>query len=374
MILHVIRAIFVLAVLAIAIGYATTSDVLQPPEPDATGEIPGLNPVTKVTLIIIIPALLAAAMIMADTLIQNKSLSSISGLFFGVVAGVFLAWLLGKLVLLGAGVFQPGLGAEELAKRPLIQVIRLLVGACAIFLCVSFIMQTKDDFRFVIPYLEFSKQTKGPHAMLLDTSVIIDGRIADICDTRIIESPLVVPRFVLEELQNIADSGDKLKRNRGRRGLDMLNRLRSNEKIDVRLVDARVGPVEEASEVDHKLVAFAQHIDARIVTNDYNLNKVAQLRGVEVININDLANALKPVVLPGETLAVKIIKPGEEVGQGIGYLDDGTMVVVEHGRDYIGQEMPLVVTSTLQTSAGRMIFGRPESDRTHPGPTRPRKT
>ena len=173
---------------------------------------------------------------------------------------------------------------------------------------------------------------------------------------------------MLEELQEIADSGDKLKRNRGRRGLDMLNRLRSNDKIDITLMDARTRSVEEATEVDHKLVAFAQHLNGRIVTNDYNLNKVAQLRGVEVLNINDLANALKPVVLPGETIVVKIIKPGEEAGQGIGYLDDGTMVVAEQGRDHIGRELSLVVTSTLQTSAGRMIFGRPGGDKEHPGP------
>ena len=431
MILLIIRLVFVLAVLAIAFGYATTDEVL------ARGE--WFSPTTKVTLVILIPFMLALGMILADTVIHNKSLTSISGLFFGLVAGVVLAYVLGLVVDLVASVFiqadgtrtkivagaedapapdggaashirvtplpdgsvditvgdpRPGAtsqptgwpvrrrraAADDVARGggqsvpALVAMIKLLVGACAIFLCVSFVMQTKDDFRFVIPYLEFAKETKGQHPFLLDTSVIIDGRIADIADTRILESPLVVPRFVLEELQDIADSSDKLKRNRGRRGLDMLNRLQSNDKIDVRLVEARVGPVEEVSEVDHKLVAFAQYLNGRIVTNDYNLNKVAQLRGVEVININDLANALKPVVLPGEVMTIKIIKPGEEMGQGIGYLDDGTMVVAEQGRDYIGREMSLVVTSTLQTSAGRMIFGRPASDEDHPGPTRERTT
>jgi len=167
-----------------------------------------------------------------------------------------------------------------------------------------------------------------------------------------------VPRFILAELQAIADSSDKLKRNRGRRGLDILNRLQASDKTDIQILDAHVSRVEDAGDVDAKLVALAEHLDGRVVTNDYNLNKVAQLRGVDVININDLANALKPIVLPGETLRVKVIKPGEEAGQGVGYLEDGTMVVAEQARDAIGQEITIVVTSILQTSAGRMIFGR----------------
>jgi uncharacterized protein YacL len=204
--------------------------------------------------------------------------------------------------------------------------------------------------------------------------VIIDGRIADIAETRILTSPIIVPRFVLEELQEIADSPDRLKRNRGRRGLDMLNRLQSNDKIEIRMSEARLAAVEEVKEVDQKLVAYAQHLDARIVTNDFNLNKIAQLRGVEVININELAGAVKPVFLPGETLSVRIIKPGEEVGQGVGYLDDGTMVVAEQGKDHVGREMTITVTSVLQTSAGRMIFGRPAGEGDAAGPPRPRRT
>jgi uncharacterized protein YacL len=236
--------------------------------------------------------------------------------------------------------------------------LKAFLGASAVYLCVSFILQTKDDFRFVIPYVEFSKQTKGARPILLDTSVIIDGRIADIAETRILESEILVPRFILSELQAISDSEDKLKRNRGRRGLDILNKLRTNPKVAIRLPDAQVAEVEAAPDVDAKLVALAKHLDGRIVTNDYNLNKVAQLRGVDVININDLANALKPVVLPGEGMTIKIIKPGEESGQGVGYLEDGTMVVAEGGREHIGQEITISVTSVLQTSAGRMIFGR----------------
>ncbi|KKK48461.1 hypothetical protein LCGC14_3144880, partial [marine sediment metagenome] len=263
-----------------------------------------------------------------------------------------------------------GLGIAILGAAGLVAMIKLLVGACTVYVCVSLVLQTKDDFRFIIPYVEFAKEQRGVSPLLLDTSVIIDGRIADIADTCIIESEMIVPRFVLEEIQDIADSSDKLKRNRGRRGLDILNRLQSNEKLRIRLLDVHIRSVEEVKGVDQKLVALGEHMSARVVTNDYNLNKIAKLRGVVVLNINDLANALKPVFLPGEPMTVKIIKPGEEMGQGVGYLDDGTMVVAEQGRDYVGRDMAIIVTSVLQTSAGRMIFGRPEGA----APTRPRRT
>jgi uncharacterized protein YacL len=226
------------------------------------------------------------------------------------------------------------------------------------YICVSTLVQTKDDFRFIIPYVEFSKQVKGGRPLVLDTSVIIDGRIADICDTKIIDTQLIVPRFVLQELQNIADSADKLKRNRGRRGMDMLKRMQNNPKVDLKIHEGTSPELRDVDEVDQRLVILAKSLGARVVTNDYNLNKVAQLQGVEVINLNELANAMKSVALPGENLTVRLIKPGDQIGQGIGYLDDGTMVVAEQGRSHIGQEVAITVTSILQTPAGRMIFGR----------------
>ncbi|MFC4778073.1 PIN/TRAM domain-containing protein [Paenibacillus sp. GCM10023252] len=192
---------------------------------------------------------------------------------------------------------------------------------------------------------------------ILDTSVIIDGRIADICKTGFIEGTLVIPEFVLEELQHIADSSDLLKRNRGRRGLDILNKIQ--KELDVRVLIYE-GDFEEISEVDSKLVKLAKALHGKVVTNDFNLNKVCELQGVSVLNINDLANAVKPVVLPGEEIVVQVIKDGKEHGQGVAYLDDGTMIVVEGGRDYIGTTMEVLVTSVLQTSAGRMIFAKPK--------------
>jgi uncharacterized protein YacL len=198
---------------------------------------------------------------------------------------------------------------------------------------------------------------------VLDTSVIIDGRIADLCETRLIETKLIIPRFVLNELQAVADSSDKLKRNRGRRGLDILKRIQGNNKVDVLIHEGTFGDVKpgEKMRVDERLVLFTKAIGGRVVTNDFNLNKIAQLQGVDVINLNEIANSLKTVALPGEYLILKVVKAGDQPGQGIGYLDDGTMVVIEQGRGSIGTEVSLVVTSVLQTPAGRMIFGRIEA-------------
>jgi uncharacterized protein YacL len=189
--------------------------------------------------------------------------------------------------------------------------------------------------------------------VLLDTSVIIDGRIADVAQTGFIEGTMLVPRFILNELQHIADSPDSLRRNRGRRGLDMLNKLQKNSKTPIEITDM---DAEKVDEVDSKLIWLAKKLHCPVITNDYNLNRVAELQGVKVLNINELANAVKAIVLPGETIKVRIIQEGKELGQGVGYLDDGTMVVVENGRKYINSTMQVTVTRVLQTVAGRMIF------------------
>lgn len=202
------------------------------------------------------------------------------------------------------------------------------------------------------------KEQELKNYKLLDTSVIIDGRIADLCETGFVEGTLLIPVFVLEELQHIADSSDPLKRVRGRRGLDILAKIRSESKkrkVEVTNVD-----YEDIAEVDSKLVRLAQETGGKIITNDFNLNKVAQLRGVEVLNINELANAIKPIVIPGETMTISVVKSGKEQGQGVAYLDDGTMIVVENGYRHIGETIEAEVTSALQTAAGRMIFARPK--------------
>lgn len=218
----------------------------------------------------------------------------------------------------------------------------------------------KDDVEKPDRVDERSNQTDK--TKLLDTSVIIDGRIADLCETGFIEGTLIVPHFILQELQHISDSSEGLKRARGRRGLDVLNVLQKMETLHVKLVEDDFPHVKE---VDTKLIELAKQMDGKVLTNDFNLNKVAGIQGVEVLNINDLCNALKPVVLPGEIIRVFVLKEGKEAGQGVAYLDDGTMVVVDHAKSCIGKNAEVVVTSVLQTSAGRMIFTRlkEESDR-----------
>lgn len=394
MFLHVLRAFFVLAVVAVSWSY-----IAADPTPDGVLQVLQYNK----PLVLIGVIVLALIVIALDIFIGQKSLLAISSLFFGIVVGMVMSFGISVIIDLVVQSYAPDLRNPVFADVPtekispyttadgeiktrttvvqesqvigyrdhaVISTLKLIVGVACCYLAISFIIQTKDDVRFVIPYVEFAKQTKGNRPMLLDTSVIIDGRIADICDTRIVESELIVPRFVLQELQLIADSSDRLKRNRGRRGLDILNRMQLNENTDVRIMDVHFERKDSGRGVDELLVELAMKIGGRVVTNDYNLNKIAQLRGVTVINVNDLANALKPVFLPGEQMQVRIIRPGEEAGQGVGYLEDGTMVVAEGGRNHIGNNVTIAVTSALQTSAGRMIFGKVEGMPDTRGPRR----
>jgi uncharacterized protein YacL len=226
---------------------------------------------------------------------------------------------------------------------------------CAYLGISLFLTRGREITGFVQGRLGHSEQT-GPSPILVDTSSIIDGRILDLAQTGFLRGTLLVPRFVLIELQHVADSPDPLKRNRGRRGLEILNRLQKESTAPVEISDA---DARDIPDVDSKLVKLGRQMDCPIITNDFNLNRVAELQGVTVLNINELANALKPVVLPGEEMAVRIIQEGKEYNQGVGYLDDGTMIVVENGRVHLHQEIDIVVTRVLQTVAGRMIFGQP---------------
>jgi len=296
---------------------------------------------------------LAAVVVALDVLFPKKPIEMISAVYFGLLVGMFLTYVL-MLMLTPLLPNEQEVGHWAVILR---RSVPLMIGLAFCYLCISLLIQTKDDFRFIIPYVEFSKEVKGLKPYVLDTSVVIDGRIADLVETNVLDNQLIMPRFVLGELQSVADSSDKLRRARGRRGLDILNRLRNNDTVDLKIYDREL-PEMDGQPVDMKLVLLAKHLEGKIVTGDYNLNKVARLHNVAVINLNDIANSLKPVFLPGESLAVRIVKPGEEVGQGVGYLDDGTMIVVEGGREHIGKEVKVNVTSVLQTSAGRMIFGK----------------
>ncbi len=363
MLLHVLRGLFILALVGVTMVFLSQEQA----------QIGGIRLFSEhKDLVLLFCIGISLVIIAVDIFIPRKTLSAISGLFFGLIVGMVVAFGLSLIVDLMVEAFFPSfseiptregaatVGLSLVKGVPIVSAIKLSIGVICCYVSCSFILQTKDDVRFVIPYVEFSKQAKGSRPLILDTSVVIDGRIADITETGIIEAEIIIPRFVLQELQAIADSQDKLKRNRGRRGLDVLNKLQATTMADIRILETQEYK-GKGMNVDERLVDLAKEINGRLVTNDYNLNKVAQVRKVRVININDLSGALRPVYLQGERFTIKIIKAGEGAGQGVGYLDDGTMVVVEGARDHVGKLLGVHVTNVLQNSAGRMIFGRFET-------------
>lgn len=276
---------------------------------------------------------------------RKVSVRGLSSSVFGLILGLIMAKLVTDAI---------SLAPIPNVSLPLIRFILTLIF-CYLGMVIG--LRGKDEFNIIIPYVRLRRQDQTGELVLLDTSVIIDGRIIDICKTKFLEGKMVVPRFVLKELQQIADSTDPIKRQRGRRGLDILHTIQKSEGVDITLHEEEF---PETPEVDAKLVKLAKLLEAKILTVDFNLNRVASIQGVKVLNINELANALKPVVFPGEEMRLRLLKEGKEHNQGVGYLDDGTMVVVEEARRLIGQEVKVVVTSVLQTQAGRMIFTKLE--------------
>ena len=287
-------------------------------------------------------------LVMFEALLHRVGRVSVRG-FSAAVFGLLFGLIMAKLVS----------DAIALAKLDAgtMSTIRLVLTWAFAYIGMVVALRGRDEFNIIIPYVRLSRQDRNEDLLIVDTSAIIDGRITDLCKTRFLEGHLIVPRFILRELQAIADSSDPMKRQRGRRGLDVLNELRTKAHVDVKIHEEEIPGV---TEVDAKLVKLAQLLGAKVLTTDYNLNKVAELQGVTVLNVNELAQALRPVVLPGESLEVKPIKEGKEPHQAVAYLEDGTMVVVEQGRHLIGQTVQALVTSVLQTAAGRMVFVRPE--------------
>jgi uncharacterized protein YacL len=301
-------------------------------------------------------AAIGAAVVVFEMRLREVSLKRLIGSAIGSVLGIFGAYLFSLVIRnsIAPGSTQAFL---QLMVMLLMAYVGLVVGA------------NKGDLLNLSALggiFGGEKQTKKSYK-ILDTSVIIDGRIADIAETGFIDGVLIIPQFVLRELQLVADSADSLKRNRGRRGLDILQRVQKIATLNVQIVETDYPAVRE---VDLKLIELAKEMEGKIVTNDFNLNKVAQLQGVEVLNINELANSLKPIVLPGEAMRVFILKEGKEYNQGVAYLDDGTMVVVDNARKLIGKTIDIAVTSVLQTTAGKMIFGKYD-ERTRPDMMRP---
>jgi len=292
---------------------------------------------------ILIGFVLSVLFIYLETLIRKSQFKVIWSSTLGTFAGVLIGWGLGSI-------YQSI--AQEEETTTFIRILFLVIMPY-----IGFLVGTRKHEWLDPPFLArfFKDERTGKSFKILDTSVIIDGRISDICDTEFIEGDLVVPQFILKELQLVADSADSVKRQRGRRGLDVLDQLQKSSLVSVVITEV---DFPEVPDVDSKLIELAKHMDAKIITNDFNLNKIAQLQGVAVLNINELANALKPVVLPGEMINVFILKEGKEKDQGVAYLDDGTMVVVDNSRKMIGQNVEITVTSVLQTTVGKMIFGR----------------
>jgi uncharacterized protein YacL len=311
-------------------GYAFTREISPSPPNPLLGLIGGL--------------LLAALTLLIEKGLKKIPLKNLLGSFIGLILGIMVANLL-------SNIFFSNLYNHQ---QTLLSIFGFLYGVCGY---IGLRIGYKKGEEFHLPnWKPFSKPVpQSGNSKILDTSVIIDGRIADITETGFIEGALIIPQFILNELQHIADSSDSIKRTRGKRGLEVLHHIQKQANVDVRIMDRDYPAVKE---VDSKLIELAKEVRGKIITNDSNLNKVAELQGIEVLNINELANAIKPVVLPGEEINVKILKEGKEMGQGVAYLDDGTMIVVDNGRKQMGKAIDVIVTSVLQTPAGRMIFAR----------------
>lgn len=340
MMLMILRVAYLLICAGAILAYLTTDTVAG--QPSTLPKVIENNKVTAFFALLFI----SQAVSITDLLIRKKRIDVVSAVYFGILIGVLLAYLMIQALTPIVPVNTP--------YHTLVVLLTLLILP---YVCVSLLLQTKDDFRFVIPYVEFQRDLKSGRPLVVDSSSLIDGRIADVVETQIIESQLIVPDFVLAEVQEIADSSDKNRRTRGRRGLEVLAKLQQSTHVEVKVMETSRTDFKMMT-VDQKVVALAKQVRGGVITNDFNLNKVASVQGIAVINLNDVANALKPRYIPGERLTIKVIKEGEGPGQGVGYLDDGTMVVCENSSNLLGKEISVVVTSVLQSSAGRMIFGK----------------
>jgi len=283
--------------------------------------------------------------------LKSFSFRGVAAAMIGFILGAVMSNLVIKIL------FNPDFGFTPLSGYQ-----KLIITMIFCYIGIMYVYMGRDEIHLIIPYVRFSKQSESRRFVIVDTSVIIDGRIADILQTDFIDEVLVIPRFVLKELHSIADSSDDLRRQRGRRGLEILKKIQESSKAEIKIDDS---DFPDITEVDHKLIRLAKIMDAKILTNDYNLNKVAEIEKVKVLNINDLANVVKAVVLPAEKMKITIVRAGKEKNQGVGYLDDGTMIVVSEGRRHVGKKIDVEVVSVLQTSAGKMIFADIRQNKRH---------
>jgi uncharacterized protein YacL len=336
MALVILRAIFVMVSVGIAVLIFNSEPMRASPEWVPWAVLIGM-------------IALPLTVIGIDWSLRRKDLTVITAVYFGLLVGVFLTYI----AILALTPILP-----TSPRSPVGTWLPMILGMLLCYICTSLLLQTRDDFRFLIPFVEFARDVKGLRPNVLDSSAIIDGRVADLADTGIFQSRFVVPSFVVDELQTAAEAGDKNRRARGRRGLDILARLRASKVIDIEVL-APVDEVDAEASDDSRVVAMARRLGGRVLTNDPSLVKIAGVRSVQAINVNEIALSLRPSYVAGDEFSLRLVKAGEEPGQGVGYLDDGTMVVVEGGRDQIGRTVHVTVTSTLQTSAGRLVFAKP---------------
>lgn len=345
--LHILRGIFFACSVGLALYISESLNATREYE---------TNPFS----FMVVGALFSSAVILVEIFFSRSSISTISSIVFGLLIGFIASYLFIGII---------SLMVEDLsAEKALISSLKIVSTLIFCYFGISILLQTQDDFRFIIPYVEFSKEVRGPQPLILDTSVIIDGRIGEICLLEIFDNRLVIPHFVVEELQSIADSSDKNKREHGRRGLKILNTLKEMKSIQLEFSHRDFPGVEE---VDQKLIKLTENLQGKILTNDYNLSQVASLYNIKSLNINDLANALRTQVLPGDEIGLKLIRSGESAKQAVGYLSDGTLVVVDDGEHLIGQEVTVAVRNIHQTTAGKMVFGTLKKTE---GPASPRCT
>jgi uncharacterized protein YacL len=347
-VLRIVRAAFVVLMITFSLLAA-----LQQQQSDKRLFLSDTRGWMPVIAAVSVSFILIAVAIAVDLATPKKKVSTITGVIFGILAGVLATAALGFIIDLLLESWVQNRDAMDVL-RPVANSVKVLIGITLSYIGVTTVLQTEDDFRLVIPYVEFAKQIRGVKPFLIDTSVLIDGRLADIASTGFLQAPLLIPRFVVNELQILADSADALKRTKGRRGLEYTSRLQRTPRLDVMVDETPVPGIG----VDQMLVELARTMPAIIVTTDGALAQVAKINGIAVLNLNDLANALKSAFVPGESFRVQLIRQGEQPNQAVGYLPDGAMVVAEDGASAIGRDVELVVTSTLQTSAGRLIFAK----------------
>lgn len=296
---------------------------------------------------------LAASVLLLDVLTPRKRIAVVSAVFFGTLAGIFATSLVSLIIDLFVATYADG-EAQVRAMTQYVTPFKILVGIGLSYLGITTILQTQDELRLVIPYVEFAKTIRGPRPLVLDSSALIDGRVLELAGSGIIQVPLVVPKFVLEELQTLADQSDRLKRVKGRRGLELVGKLQRASNVNLTIDERPVGGVG----VDQMLIELARMLPAMIVTTDAGLARNAKIQGINTLNLHEVAMAMKPALTPGSTLLTHVIRAGEHPTQGVGYLDDGTMIVIDQGAEFIGQDVRIEITGNMQTSAGRLLFAK----------------